>query len=338
MTFSENYYLESTCDKTDRTTEIEEKLTKYGACLLGTGVYYVSGVKMPDNTTIMGMGTATRVILADEIEDGAAIRLGSYCSVKDLFVRGSEGEIDLPDGVGTRHGLLFKGYATPKEHKLTGKLQPKHSMISGCEIAAFTGGGITCTDTGYSARSALTVVNCQIIGCGAGINISHFSEFHEFTNVLCITNNYGCINNGGNNVFVNCGFTGNKTGFMIDNSEGQSPNNSHGSMVGCTINHSGSNEGIGLHILGATSGYVFSGCQIFFSKVVIENSTAIQFDNTNFGKNAEISVKGGALTIFSSAIFTTLPRITVENNPLVKFVNCYTRAGTTVDVPKPAEE
>ena len=337
MIFSEKYFLESTADTTDRAAEIEEKLGQYGVCLLGAGVFYVSGVTMPDGTSIMGMGTATKVVLADGIEDGAAIRLGSYCSVKDLFVLGSEDEIELPDGVGTRHGLLFKGYAVPKENKLTGQLQPKHSMISGCEIANFTGGGITCVSTGYSVRSAVTVTNCHVFCCGAGINIPYFSEFHEFSNVLCTKNNFGCVNNGGNNVFVNCGFSGNKTGFLIDNSDGQSPNNSHGTMVGCTINHSGKNEGIGLHILGATSGYVFTGCQIFFSKIVIENSTAIQINSTNFGKNAEISIKGGGMTLINGAIFTTRPKITVENNPLVRFVDCYTRAGTVITAPEGEE-
>jgi hypothetical protein len=150
--------------------------------------------------------------------------------------------------------------------------------------------------------------------------------------MLCTDSLYGCINNGGNNVFVNCGFTGNKTGFLIDNSEGQSPNNSHGSVIGSTINHSGKNEGIGIHILGATSGYVFSGCQLFFSKIVIENSHGIQINSTNFGKNIEISVKGGLLVSFDDAIFTTMPKITVEDSKLVKFTNCYTRGGTPVGV------
>ena len=165
MMFSEKYYLESTNDKTDRTAEIEEKLQNYGSCLLGTGDFYVSGVKMPDNTSIMGMGTATRVILDESVEEGAAIKIGSYCSVKDMFIRGSLEDIELPDGVGTRHGLLFKGFAVPKEYKKTSILQPKYSMISECEIAGFSGGGITCTDTGYNVRSAMSVVNCQIFQC-----------------------------------------------------------------------------------------------------------------------------------------------------------------------------
>ena len=108
-------------------------------------------------------------------------------------------------------------------------------------------------------------------------------------------------------------------------------------MVGCTINHSGKNEGIGLHILGATSGYVFTGCQIFFSKIVIENSTAIQINSTNFGKNAEVSIKGGGMTLINGAIFTTRPKITVENNPLVRFVDCYMRAGTVITAPEGEE-
>ena len=42
------YYLESTGDKTDRTKEIEALLEEHGACLLGTGEFFVSGVTMPE--------------------------------------------------------------------------------------------------------------------------------------------------------------------------------------------------------------------------------------------------------------------------------------------------
>ena len=34
---AQKYYLESTNDRTDRTAEIEAKLSEYGTCLLGTG-------------------------------------------------------------------------------------------------------------------------------------------------------------------------------------------------------------------------------------------------------------------------------------------------------------
>ena len=150
--------------------------------------------------------------------------------------------------------------------------------------------------------------------------------------MLCTESLYGCINNGGNNVFTNCGFNSNKTGYLIDNSEGQSNNNSHGSVVGCTFNHSDKNQGIGIILLGAQHGYVFTGCQMFYSKIVLENSSNIVFSSINFGRNNDIIVKGGDLTMFANCAFANPPILSIENNELVKFVNCFTKHGEEIQV------
>ena len=313
----------------DMTGKIRQMLLEKGSCRLGNGTYTVSGVEMPDGTSLTGAGGSTRLLLREDISHGAAIKMGSFCTVRDLTVLGAEEPIPLPETVGERHGILFAGTATvhaPND-------PPRNSMISGCFAAGFTGGGITCTDTGYSTVCALTVSDCHIWNCGAGIYISHFSEFHKFTNILADRNLYGCINNGGNNVFVNCGFNANGTGFLIDNSRGQSNNNSHGSAIGCTFNHSGKNQGVGVMVLGATSGYVFSGGQMFYSKIVLENSVGILFEGMNYGKDMDISVKGGKLTMFANSVFSNLPAsVCVEDNPLVRFNCCYTRDGQKVDM------
>ena len=323
------YYLPSTGDGKDRTAEIEAKLCRHGACQLGSGMYIVSGIQMPDGTSLMGMGSCTKILLADEVETGAAIAMGSFCTVKDLLVMGSEEEISWPQQVGSRHGIAFVGTATIQNYDG----QPRNAIIANCFARSFTGGGITCTDTGYRTECSLTVCNCHLWNCGAGINITHFSEYHEFTNVLSTANLYGCINNGGNNVFTNCGFNSNTTGFLIDNSHGQSNNNSHGSAIGCTFNHSDRNQGIGIQVPGAGSGYVFGGGQMFFSKIVVEDSVGITFDAFNYGRDMDISVKGGKLTMFTNSAFSNSPRrIHVENNDFVKICNCYTRDGETVTV------
>ena len=320
--FALEYYLPSTNDDTDRTGEIQRMLERYGACMLGDGVYVVSGVDMPKSSALVGVGAATKVMLREDVRDGCAIRLNTYCTVKDMRVMGAAESIERPTQVGMRHGLMFLGNATPQQYGG----QPRSSIIHGCLITGFTGGGITCRDTGYVTMCSLTVSDCHILNCGAGINIDHFSEFHKFTNVLSENNLYGCVNNGGNNVFVNCGFNSNTTAFLIDNSQKQSPNCAHGSAVGCTFNHSGGNKGVGVKILGAKPGYVFSGCQMFFSKIVLEDSWGVVFDGMNFGKNMDISVKGGTLTLFSNSSFSNRPAcIHVEDNPHVKFVNCYTK-------------
>jgi hypothetical protein len=321
------YLLESTGDRTDRTAEIEEMLRTYGACVLGAGEFTVRGVTMPDHTTLMGLGTATRLYLDPAVEEGFAVRINSFCTVKDMAIYGAYEDIPTPKAVGTRHGLLFEGTATPKDYVDTCR---RNSIVSGCLVRYFSGGGITCKDTGYMIYAARTASNCHLLNCGAGINVTHFSEYHEFTNMLCNSNLYGCINNGGNNVFVNCGFNDNETGFLMDNREGQSPNNSHGTVSACTFNHNGNNEGIGIQALGTKNGYVFTGCQLFFSKIVLEDCEDFAFNSFNCGRKVSISVKGGKLVMFTGCMFGHEPTITVEDNDLVKFINCYTREGEVI--------
>lgn len=318
------YYLPSSGDMTDRTGEIRALLEQYGVCRLGCGTFVVSGLDMPDHTSLMGEGGATTLQLREDVEEGCAVKLGSFCTVKDLHIQGDAARTERQEQleVGTRHGILFQGTATTKDWSG----QPRNSIVSGCFITGFTGGGITCHDTGYSTLSCLTVSDCHILYCGAGINISHYSEFHKFTNVLSEKNGYGCINNGGNNVFTNCGFNANIMGFLMDNSKGQSVNNSHGSMVGCTINHSNANEGIGIMSLGTTAGYIFTGCQVFFSKIVVEDSDGLVFDAMNYGRKVEIDIKGGGVVTFSNSVFRPAPdAIRITDNDHVRFINCYDR-------------
>lgn len=322
------YYLPSTNDHADRTAEIRAMVEQHGVCLLGAGTYVVSGVDMPDHTTLEGMGGATTVLLREDVQDGYAVKVGSFCTVKGIHFQGDPEQTDRPADVGSRHGILFEGNATTKDWQG----QKRNSVVSDCFITGFSGGGITCRGTGYSTLSCMLVSDCHILYCGAGINISWFSEFHKFTNVLSEKCRYGCINNGGNNVFANCGFNANTTAFYMDNSHGNSVNNSHGSAVACTFNHSDGNNGIGIHAIGMTNGYMFSGCQIFFSKIVLEDCKGFIFDTTNYGRKVDVIVKGGGLTMFTNSAFETggLASVQVTDNDHVKFINCYTREGDPV--------
>ena len=326
------YLLKSTHDQTDRTAEIEEMLTARGVCCLGSGVFYVSGVKMPPHSTLYGQNEATQVVLAPAVTEGAAIAMETFCTVRDLTVLDNEGETAIPADttVGTRHGILFEGTATTKNWM--GPDLKLNSLLHGVQIRGFSGGGLTCRDTGYYIRCSLTASDCHILHCGAGLNISHYSEYHEFTNMLCAENGVGCVNNGGNNVFLNCGFNGNRMGFLIDNSRGQTPNDSHGSAVGCTINHTDDNKGVGVMILGAKNGYVFSGCQMFFSKIVLENSAGIHFTGMNIGRGMEVSIKGGALTMFTDCVCLGDITFRVEDNDALRVRNCFYKDGTEVTI------
>lgn len=317
------YFLTAPDDGRDMTAEIEKALSLYGVCRLSVGEFFTKGIHMPEGSSLFGEGGATKLILAPEVTEGAAIRLSSYCTVKDMTLLG--GNADRPETLGTRHGILFEG--TAEDDFYDRPSQPHNNTVSDCFIFGFSGGGITCHQTGYAVASAMLVTNCHIRFSGAGINISRFSEFHKFTNISASQNLYGCINNGGNNMFVNCGFSGNTVGFVIDNTDGRMPNCAHGSCVGCTFHHSDSNHGIGILIKNESPGFVFDGCQIGFSGIVLENADCVSFVGMNILRRVPIRITDGTLTLFASSMFHEEPTVTIENNQAVRFEGCYLKDG-----------
>lgn len=315
------YSLVSPGSDKDTSAEILEQL-KSGYCFLGPGDYCISSgiLDMPAGSTLRGCGQATRLILRDG-GDGYAIRMNDDCQLSDLSligpgVRQSE--------ISECHGILWQGNYTETKDENT---QPKRGFISNLEIRNFPGGGITCRDTGYSQFNNLLVMNTFIENCSAGINIDYWSEYHHFTNVQTYSCTYGCINNGGNNTFVNCDFSQcDKVSFLIDNTNGDKPNNAHGSAVGCLFNHTGENGGIGVRISNTYNGFIFSGCQFFFSPITLENSCGIAFCDSNFGESlCTISVQGCRSILFSDSMFQGFPPFEIEDNDQVMFANCYVR-------------
>lgn len=326
ITTDTNNYLASTRDTTDRTSDILTMLQATGICNLGPGVFYVSNLIMPDGTTIRGSGQSTEVRLDPSVSSGYAIRVGSRCSLGDFRLNGQN---QTGATIGNRHGILWQGSYTQSQ------TAPASSLIMGLIIQNFNGGGIICYDTGYGTYNFLNACNINIENCGAGLNISYWSEFNKFTNIDCFNCYIGCVNNGGNNMFVNCDFSSSRyIAFLMDNSQGQSPNNSHGSCVGCVFNHTASNTGVGISVLNCDVGFVFDGCQIFYSKINIEDSDGVEFASCNFGvENCDITVSGGGLVLFANNMHQGVPTITITNNNKTHFVNCYVRStGEVVNV------
>jgi hypothetical protein len=126
---------------------------------------------------------------------------------------------------------------------------------------------------------------------------------------------------------MNCDFSSNIHGMLMDNSSNQSPNNSHGSVIGCVFNHTNGNSGIGIEILNCANGHIFDGCQIFFSQIHIVESKGIVFSNCNFGyRNTDITIEGEGTVLFTNNVHQdTPPSITITNNTQTHFINCYNR-------------
>lgn len=328
ITTDTNAYLAPSGDTSDRTAAILALLNSQGVCRLGKGNYYVNNLTMPKNTMLIGSGAGTKLILSGT-GDGYAVKMDDYCSVENMSILGATADITLSETLGGRHGILWQGNYSENQNN---ELQPNYGIISNLWISGFTGGGITCYNTGYGTYCHLEAVNIYCRNCNAGINIAYWSEFHKFTNCRLFSCYYGCINNGGNNVFSNCDFSSCKQAFLMDNWSGQSPNNGHGTCIGCTFNHTNSNTGIGIKAIGIPNGFIFDGCQIFYSQIELTDCEGFVVSNTNFGaNNCNITISGGGAIMFANNMHQAAPTISVTNNQHVHFANCYVRGtGATV--------
>lgn len=333
-TDTENF-LASTGDTTDRTGDIQTMLNMTGVCRLGPGKFVVTGVEVPDYASLIGSGIRTVIILDDSVTTGYAVRLNTQSSVTNLRINGGTTAQNTSMTVGTRHGILFEGTKVSGQSDGT---TDKRSTIDHCHITNFSGGGITCTGTGVGIDSNMLISDCFVDHCGAGLYIPYYSEFHRICNCAFTYNYYGCVDNGGNNNFANCDFSGNKVGILIDNSANQSPNNSHGTFTGCSVNHSYSdsgviNQGTAIKILGAKAGEVFDGMQIFYGAIVIDGCVGIRFIGANIGSKVPITVTNSTVVTFADCTMKEAPShadstFTQSNNTVLKFTDCYLRDGT----------
>lgn len=312
--------LPPTGDTTDRSYEITQRLAD-GWCELGPGVFYVSGVTMPDESTLSGAGASTKLVMLDG--DGACVTMGSRCTLKDMAIVGGT-DIELDGTIGNRHGVYVGGDGTQR------------GTIDNVLVSGFSGAGIRLYDTGYASSSSCQITNVRAFNNEVGLYIQRKSEYNRICNCEFGSNYYGAINNGGNNKIANCNFDSNVTGMLFDNSQGQSDNNTHGSVTNCTFNHNDSNAGYALKMYGCRSGEMFVGCQFFYGSILLDDSQGVVLSACNFGRSEDgFVINGGDAHILAGCMFTGISAgfmpFTITNNNKVHFVGCYTRDGTHVD-------
>lgn len=313
--------------KTDMTGAIMSMLNDTGYCHLGPGIFYVSGsIDMPENSTLEGCGKATTIRLLQTTTSGYCVRMSRFCTVKGIRFSGSYNDINIDSGnIGTRSGIVLIGNS---DGQSTSAVTPVDNYIDGCYFFNFSGNGIYQSNSGGSVVGALYMTNCFIQLCGAGININYYSEYCKYTNIIVNHCYYACINNGGNNVFTNCTFHG-TVGFFIDNSNDDKRNNAHGSAVACTFNHIDNwnrpgtlGGGDAIRAVNVSNGYIFSGCQIWYGAINLDNCRGIQISDTLIGGGTPSITATGTYPLFmQNCIFQNSPTIHVTSNS--KFDYCY---------------
>lgn len=308
--------------KTDMSPVISRMLNRTGYCHLGEGIFYVSGIDMPDNSMLTGCGKKTIVRLLQSVTSGYCIKMNTHNTLSNICISGAD-TAPTRTSQGTRTGVL---YAANHDGTTDGTVatDAERCIVSNIWVENFTDSGIKCHNTASAYRKGLYGTNIMLYACWCGLNIDYISEFNKFVNIQTAFCTYGCRNNGGNNTFTSCTFYGTSVGFYVD---GTQPNAAHGALNGCTLCHSGSNNGSAITVTGAVDGFIISNCQIWYNTVNLSNSGGIVFTGCEFGRDADISISGGNLVMFDGCVWmydsTYPPVISVTNNDKVKFTGCY---------------
>ena len=255
---------------------------------------------------------------------GNCVELGTRSTLKNVYIFG--GLSYAPSSKGTRNGLAwvgtFTGHAGEDEKE-------SHACVEGVEIYGFNGSGFLLTSTGTNSYG-MNVTNLVVDRCYYGIEIPYYSEYHRFSTCHINRCRIGVLNNGGNNMFVNCSFDKNsETAFMIDNTNNMAGNLAHGSVIGSTFNHTGSNDGTAIKLISFIAGFAFVGCHIFFGTTDIKDATGVIFDSCNYGDTTGITCDNSTV-FYNSCVFKNALDLTRVNSPVVRMNACYRRNGDAV--------
>lgn len=315
--------------KTDMTGAIMTMLSSTGYCHLGPGIFYVSGnIDMPEGSMLEGCGRQTVVRLLQSVTDGYIVRMHTRSTVKNICFSGGYGDLDVSSGSNAekRRGINFIGNRDGEDTGVT-PTTTRTCMVEGCWFKNL-GSGIYGYNSNGGINEGMIINDCYFETCKAGINFDYWTEYHKVSNCVTFKCYYGCINNGGNNVFTNCSFHG-TIGFLMDNSDADKTNNSHGSCIGCVFNHidnwnhpADGGGGDALKIISNANGFLFDGCQFWYSAVKIQNSRGMTFSCCMFGGGAPvIKVEGSYGAFFNGCTFQNAPSLDV--NAATKFNACY---------------
>jgi hypothetical protein len=175
------------------------------------------------------------------------------------------------------------------------------------------------------------IFNCTAVRCTIGIYILTNSEYGSYLFNEAYNCKVGAVDRcAGNNKWDM--YTGefNVVGFRLYGTSGC--NGDHGSMSNSTLNH---NSGIGLEILGANNGYLFSNMQIILNNITLgTNDTArgVSFMNTALStstitatKIAHVRFNGGyllpgATLTVNGAMASSLEIAALMNSPYERIV------------------
>ena len=250
----ENGYIIKPNGTNDMKSAIETALETYGRVQLLAGEYYVTGIEMPVDSEIFGIGEETDIILLSTVTDGACIIPSGNNSIRDISFKQMNGNNIKPgtSTIGTIDGIRVLNEASL-------------CRIENCNFYGFKRAGVYGNTIGHSSYQSIIIENCRFMYCEIGVYFDYFTEYAVVSNSYCSQCYNGVRNDAGNNLFAGCHFDGNNSAFTMMTYNISGANDGHGSCVGCTFNHS---DNYAVYVRGGSHGFVFVGCHFYMERFI----------------------------------------------------------------------
>ena len=175
----------------------------------------------------------------------------------------------------------------------------------------------------------MQITNCRFYFNYCGNYFDYRCEYTQMLNCVWGENYIGTVNCGGNNSYVSCQWNANNTGFKMEN-DGSNP--AHGGCNGCTFNH---NDNQAIQIDDCVNGWTFEGCQIFYGKIVLNESKGVIFNGNVWGSCRFYSTFPDEknVNMITNTYFQTDRNVILSGNDgSTKVVNCIPEEEEITDV------
>ena len=248
-----------------------------GVVHVAAGLYRVSGVRIPSNTTLQGEGAAT--IIRPAKPDSPAIfsqeDVGDW-TLRDLVLDGEAPEADWQ----TREDRGQNGIAIARGWGF---------QITGVVVRNFAGAGVQIAHTRLSDHAPFcnggNLDRVSAHGNHVGIRFDERGEYLNCSNLSAWHNRTGVVIHAGNVKIVGSNICTNVDGLFISDKV----NGSHGVIASTLINH---NHRHALWARDLRNGMVVSNCCFFYGDIDLENTQGVLVTDSEICCNVFIRGQG----------------------------------------------
>ena len=277
------------------------------------GVYEITKtLVLPSNTVLMGSTNTTITLTGANV---GKIPVVSVACADNVRISGL-----------TIKGELTQNYVADQIYSKSGSVGIYISNSS--RVALENVRVLNFQDTAVKVESTVgtQISDCRFENSYYGLWLAESANYTQVIGCVAGYCSIGVLESGAGNLFANCAFNKNRYGFYVYHTN--FPNAGAGMVINSCFNHNDSQGSSrptnynGLQIDNCSSGYIFSGCQLF-GNLKQSNSSGVVISSTILG-SAKTNISGNAGScIMSSCFFQTAKAdILAGNNNVYTTVNC----------------